>query len=185
MPSTTVAAADSALAQFEGALTPGRGQVMAEREAPPSGSAVVRARYRHTVCYVAPGIDVRSPGSAALWPGYRWVVAVQRSTVSQRTLDRYPRVLVAYGPRVCVPRTCAHAAACSLSAADSVAATQTARMSVNALTGPCNNTVRHTRCSASPHRRCRVRAYRHGGRWCPSTCTRAAWWNDPIARPMQ
>ena len=58
---------------------------------------------------------------------YRWVVAVQRSTVSQRTLDRYPRVLVAYGPRVCVPRTCAYTAACSLSAADSVAATQTAR----------------------------------------------------------
>ena len=175
MPSTVVVAADSALAQFEGALTPGRGQVMAEQEAPPSGSAVVRARCRHAVCHVAPGITVRSPGSAALWPGYRWVVAVKRSTVSRRTPDRYPRVLVAYGPRVCVARTCAYTAACSLSAADSVAATQTARMSVNALTGPCNNTVRHTRCSASPHRRCRVRAYRHEGRWCPSTCTRAAW----------
>ena len=58
-------------------------------------------------------------------------------------------------------------------------------MSVNALTGPCNNTQAYPCTSASPRRRCRVRAYRQEGRWRPATRPQAAWWNDPIARPVQ
>jgi hypothetical protein len=90
-------------------------------------SAVVQPRRERVVLHVVLIIGMCVSGSAALGTWCREVVAVSRSTVSQRTLNRYPCRCVGARPCRVASRTCTHRGARSRSAAEHLAATQAAR----------------------------------------------------------
>jgi len=90
-------------------------------------SAVVQSRRERVVLHAVLVVGMRVSGSVALGAWCRKVVAVSRSTVSQRTLDQYPCLCVGARPWRVASRTCAHRGARSRSVVEHLAATQEAR----------------------------------------------------------